>query len=119
MIIFEKENGIFYLNTKNTTYAMEVAEGKYLLHRYWGKRLKNPLDKADEYNYMRRCLVPADINGKNSDILPFEYSTWGNADMRIPAAEFTFSDGSRVSRFEYRDYNISAGKNKLARRATG
>ncbi len=113
MIIFEKENGIFYLNTKNTTYAMEVAEGKYLLHRYWGKRLKNPLDKADEYNYMRRCLVPADINGKNSDILPFEYSTWGNADMRIPAAEFTFSDGSRVSRFEYRDYNISSGKSGI------
>ena len=113
MIIFEKENGIFYLNTKNTTYAMEVAEGKYLLHRYWGKRLKNPLDKADEYNYMRRCLVPADINGKNSDILPFEHSHLGKCRYAYSCGGiYIFRRPAAFQDLNTRDYDIILRKKR-------
>lgn len=114
MIKFEKQTDIFYLNTKNTTYAMEVSGGQYLLHRYWGKRLKNPLDRADSCVYSGRNLVPFDMPLGNSDVLPLEYSSYGNADMRIPSAEFTFADGSHVSRLTYKGYEISDGKPALA-----
>ena len=113
MITFEKDNEIFYLNTKNTTYAMEVSGGQYLLHRYWGKRLKNPLDRADSSVYSGRNLVPFDMPLGNSDVLPLEYSGYGNSDMRIPSAEFTFADGSRVSRLTYKGYEILDGKPAL------
>lgn len=113
MIKFEKQTDIFYLNTKNTTYAMEVSGGQYLLHRYWGKRLKNPLDRADSCVYSGRNLVPFDMPLGNSDVLPLEYSSYGNADMRIPSAEFTFADGSRVSHLTYKGYEILGGKPAL------
>lgn len=96
MIKFEKQTDIFYLNTKNTTYAMGVNGGK-LFHRYWGQRRVNPLAKTDLSDYLTRNFEAVDLEGSNSDIVPFEYSTYGNADMRIPSAEFTFADGSRVS----------------------
>lgn len=113
MIKFEKQTDIFYLNTKTTTYAMEVSGGQYLLHRYWGKRLKNPLDRADSSVYSGRNLVPFDMPLGNSDVLPLEYSGYGNSDMRIPSAEFTFADGSRVSRLTYKGYEILDGKPAL------
>ncbi len=34
MIKYDNKTEILYLNTKNTTYAMEVSGGQYLLHRY-------------------------------------------------------------------------------------
>lgn len=83
------------------------------MHRYWGKRLKNPLDRADSCVYSGRNLVPFDMPLGNSDVLPLEYSSYGNADMRIPSAEFTFADGSRVSRLTYKGYEISDGKPAL------
>ena len=113
MINYDNKTEIFYLNTKTTTYAMEVSGGQYLLHRYWGKRLKNPLDRADSCVYSGRNLVPFDMPLGNSDVLPLEYSSYGNADMRIPSAEFTFADGSRVSRLTYKGYEILDGKPAL------
>ena len=113
MIRFDKENGIFYLNTKSTTYAIGVWNNEKLLHRYWGKRLVNPLSKTDMGDYARRGFEAVDLPGANSDIIPFEYSTFGNADMRIPSAEFRFSDGSRVSNLTYKGYEIIEGKPAL------
>lgn len=113
MIKFDKENEIFYLNTKSTTYAMGVWNGEKLLHRYWGKRLVNPLNKTDLGDYKRRGFEAVDLQGGNSDIVPFEYSVFGNADMRIPSAEFRFADGSRVSNLTYKGYEIIDGKPAL------
>lgn len=113
MIAFNKETGIFTLDTKTTTYAMEICEEKYLLHRYWGKKLVNPISGADEYVYSSKTLVPRDIKNGNSDTLPFEYAGWGNADMRVPSAEFTFADGTCVSQLTYKSYEITDGKPAL------
>ena len=112
MITFDRENEIFYLNTKSTTYAMGL-NGEKLFHRYWGKRLVNPLSKTDLSDYPRRNFPALDLDGGNSDIVPFEYSTYGNADMRIPSVEFTFTDGSHISNLTYKGYEITEGKPAL------
>lgn len=113
MIKFDNATNIFTLDTKTATYAMEIYEGKYLLHRYYGKRLVNPMGSADEYVYSSKNLLPGDIKNGNSDTLPFEYSGWGNADMRFPSAEFVFADGTGVSQFTYKGYEITDGKPAL------
>lgn len=110
MIVFDKETDTFYLNTSRTTYAMGVWNGEKLIHRYWGKRLVNPLGKTELGDYVPRTHVAKDLPGGTSDTLPFEYSTYGAADMRIPSVEFTFANGSRISRLTYKDFEISEGK---------
>lgn len=70
MITFDKENGVFYLNTKNTTYAMGVWNNEKLLHRYWSKRLVNPLSKTDLGYYPIRNAIALDLEGSNSDTIP-------------------------------------------------
>ena len=110
MIIFDKESEIFYLNTKNTTYAIGVWNNDKIIHRYWGKGISNCLHKTDMADYPLRWYLPNDLEETCSDVVPFEYSTWGNADMRIPSVEFTFSDGSRVSNLTYKGYEITEGK---------
>lgn len=38
---------VFHLYTKNTSYLLNAAEGKYLAHVYWGRRIRIPaLDNA-------------------------------------------------------------------------
>ena len=113
MITFDKENKIFYLNTKSTTYAMGVWNGEKLFHRYWGKRLVNPLNKTNLEDYRSRAHVAKDLGQGTSDVLPFEYSTYGSADMRMPSVEFKFADGSRISGLKYIGYEITKGKPAL------
>ena len=33
----DRKNGIFYLNTRNTTYVLGVYAGRHLVHLYYGK----------------------------------------------------------------------------------
>lgn len=114
MITFNKETKVFCLNTKNTIYAMGIWNNEKLFHLYWGKRLVNPLGEVDLQNYLSRAHVAKDIGGKyTSDVLPFEYSTYGAGDMRLPSSEFTFADGSRISKLTYKGYEIENGKPKL------
>ena len=40
MISYDKENGLFSLHTKNTTYQMKVWDYNVLLHTYYGPRLE-------------------------------------------------------------------------------
>ena len=113
MIQFDKENKIFYLHTKKTTYAMGVYQDKILLHAYWGKRLNHPLhsDYVEELRY--RPLAPVDAAPYSTDMLPLEYSTFGSADLRYPALETEYSDGAYYTRLEYVDYEIVEGKPAL------
>ena len=89
------------------------VNGVMLLHRYCGKRLVNPLVKTDLSGYLTRNFEAVDLEGGNSDIVPFEYSTYGNSDMRIPSVEFTLADGSRVSSLIYKGHEILGGKPAL------
>ena len=65
MITFDQINQVFYLNTKNTTYAMGVWNNEILLHRYWGKKLVNSLNKTDLSDYPTRNAIAVDLDNGN------------------------------------------------------
>ena len=75
-IIYDSNEKVFYLNTPNTSYVMNIYCDKYLLHLYYGKKveefpeIKNHLPTAES-----RPLYPNDIEETNgcSSLLSMEY----------------------------------------------
>lgn len=113
MIVFDSEKKVFYLHTEKTTYAICLYEEKLLLHAYYGKRLRHPISDDFIENLSFRCLAPLDYGRFSTDMLPLEYSTFGSADLRIPALGMKYSDGSFYTRLEYSSHEIIDGKPAL------
>ena len=112
MIKFDEELKVFYLNTKKTSYVFGILNNKLLLHLYWGKRI-NFIAKDVMDNFCKRNLMAFDCGKYSSDGLPLEYSTFGSADLRLPTFGAVYSDGSRITKLLYKDYNITKGKPQI------
>ena len=112
MIAFDKQNEIFYLHTRTTTYSMGIFKGK-LLHLYWGERLTNPINAKCTAIYKRKNMTAYDCDEYSSNCMPLEYSTYGSADLRLPSFNAVHSDGSRIAKLEYCDFKIVKGKPPL------
>ena len=112
MISFEKN--IFHLSTNNTSYVCGIFGGR-LLNLYYGKRLTRlpELEKMLPAKGVRAFSCVDIENGFSTDNLTMEYPAFGSADLRTPAFGATYSDGSSVTRFCYKGYEITGGKYKL------
>ncbi|MBX4260099.1 alpha-galactosidase [Clostridium estertheticum] len=117
LISYFEENKIFHLKAKDTSYIIQIVESKYLQHIYWGKKIRNfKLDylkpfKGDQLNGF--MFAKDNINGFSLDILPQEYPSFGNTDLRSPAYQIQFEDGSTISDLQYLSHEIFSGKKKL------
>lgn len=112
MIEFENKSNVFYLNTNKTSYIFGVLDNELLVHLYWGKRIDFvPSNIMD--NYKRKNLMALDCGKYASDGLPLEYSTFGSADLRLPTFGAVYSDGTRITKLLYKDYNIIKGKPQI------
>ena len=72
-IFYDAEAKQFYLNTKHTSYVMEIYEG-HLAHSYWGSRV-NKIPNLEHYYPFRFgvSFSSSDIPGKllnSTDKLP-------------------------------------------------
>ncbi|MBE7030504.1 MAG: alpha-galactosidase [Ruminococcaceae bacterium] len=111
-IVFDKENRVFYLHTKHTSYIMGFLEN-YLVHVYWGKRLEDIGEMDTAVPYRSRSCAPYS-NPENADLqadhIPLEFPTYGSTDLRMPAYHAQYADGSTVSDFRYVSHRIFGGK---------
>ena len=128
MAVEVKNNCIFHLQTKNTSYIMAVQYQKYLTHVYWGKRIRLP--KVENASLMRwACFdvmepvpeaeqfpegkIPDGFIPFSMDYMRQEFPTEQVGDYRMPALEVEFEDGSRCCPLVYDGYNILEGKKGL------
>lgn len=114
-IEFNNNNKIFSLKTKNTSYILRVLESGHLGHLYWGRKLNN---YNIEYVHKRKDLgsflaTTDNIIDFHLEATPQEYPSYGATDLRSPAIELQFLDGSTVSDFRYESHKIFKGKNKI------
>ncbi len=114
-IIYNEQNGLFQLNTSNTTYLMQVKDG-FLLHLYWGKRLRD----GEDYSYFfreqgRAAFSPRmeHCQGFILDDVPLEYPCWGRGDLRTPALEIENPDGSNIVDLRYESHRVETGKPRI------
>ena len=115
-IIYDSSEKVFYLNTPNTSYVMNIYCDKYLLHLYYGKKIdKFPNVREHLPTFEERPLYPNDIEKTKgcSSILSMEYPCYGSADFRTPAFHAEYENGSAVTKLEYSGYEIFKGKKTL------
>lgn len=116
-IVYSKADRTFTIQTKNTTYQMQVDPYGFLLHLYYGKKTDgscmdylltyydrgfsgNPFDVGDDRTY-------------SMDALPQEYPSYGTGDYRSTALIVENADGSTACDLRYRSHHIFNGKYKI------
>lgn len=117
MIRYFEENRIFQLDTANTTYAFGFLGDFAPVQIYYGKRVSKLNCFPDDLENISRSFSAEEpeIKGKGRlDVLPLDFSTFGNADLRLPTVKLHHADGTEVSRFCYRGHKIYKGKPRLS-----
>ena len=114
-IIYEKDIKTFHLKTKNTSYVIKVLDTNHLSQLYWGKRINtNNLDYLLEKNLWGSFLTNTDNIGTfQLEATAQEYPAYGATDLRSPAIELQFEDGTTATDLRYEGYNIFKGKSPL------
>lgn len=116
-VFFDKENRIFKLDTKTSTYAMLIGEGGYLIHLYYGEKLPDRNLKYLMYRGWFDSLSPfsPDVPDPlfSADITPMELPTNGAGDFRISALSVKNADGNTVTDVRYHGHKITKGKPAL------
>ena len=119
MIFFDEQQKLFHLKTKNTSYIFAVVNDAFFLHLYWGKRINTPITDPETFmtfsKHTTRTMSACDMKGLpySSDVLPQEFPTFGNPDMRNPALHAVYPDGSRVTELRYISHEIFDGKKPI------
>ncbi len=118
MIFYDEQRELFHLQTEKTSYIFGFLEGRFFTHLYWGGRLEQPVaDYGDflDLSNAHRHMTAMDYTDchYSSDVLPSEFPTFGNTDLRTPAFHARYKDGTRISDFHYTNHNIYKGKKPL------
>jgi alpha-galactosidase len=114
-ITYDESQKIFHLGAGDSSYCFQVANGGYLAHLYWGKRIR-PANLSRLIYPLIRAFTPNPdpVNITLSlDTLPREYPAYGNTDFRHPACQVQLENGSTISDLRYRTHRVLKGKPKL------
>ncbi|MCR5762258.1 MAG: alpha-galactosidase [Treponema sp.] len=115
-ICFNKEKGVFLLNTPSSTYVIRVYNEKYLLHGGWFHSLPVWSDVCVMPLADRSfCPVPSELHGSadfSLDAQQCEFPVPMRSDFRSSAFE-AVCDDNLATDLEYKSYRIFAGKKSL------
>lgn len=111
-IIYEKNTRTFHLKTQKTSYIAKVLETNHLTHLYWGRKINtNNLEYLIEKNLWGSFLTNTDSIGTfQLEAVSQEYPGYGSTDLRSPAIEIQFKDGTSTTDFRYDGHKIYKGK---------
>lgn len=122
--MIREKNGVFLLQTANTSYLFRVTDSGHLEHLYYGKKIYigKPDSRAWADGIQAMCQKFTNANGVVYDkehpvqvmnILRQEISGRGCGDYLEPFVDIAFEDGSSTVDFVYEKYEIVAGKPAL------
>lgn len=112
-ITFDEQARVFHLQTSKTSYIVHLWREKYLMHVYWGKKIKTPDISNAVVNRVGGFTPNTDNEDYSLDYMNQEYSTGLGTDYRVPAISVVYADGSRNAKLLYEGYKIVSGKPKL------
>lgn len=113
-IFFNKDNKLFHLRAKDTSYVLRILDPGYLAHVYWGRKIRSSnLDYTIPFVNRAFSTWTDNIENFSLDVIPQEYPSYGNTDLRSPAYQVQLENGSTITNLKYESYNIYKGKKKL------
>lgn len=110
MIIFDEQEGIFRIDTKNTTYAMKIAHEKFLVHLYYGKQTDNVGEYYKEYPVAFAPYVAETGADFSLDTVPTELSFFDSGDQKHTAIKVKNGNGDSTTLFYYQSHRIFKGR---------
>ena len=96
-IIYSQTERTFTIHTKETTYQMKVDNYGFLLHLYYGKKVKGNMDYLLTYYDRGFSGNPYEAGRDRTysmDALPQEFPSLGNGDYRGTAISVENPDGT-------------------------
>lgn len=120
-VIIDEKNKMFHLRTKNTSYIFAFVKDDVPVHLYWGKSFQKTPEFSQLFimtnSYLKSfSAVDAQLpNGRSisRENVTAEFATFGNSDLRMPTFHAEYKDGSTVSHFSYKGYELNGGKPRL------
>lgn len=113
-----RENELFVLETKDTTYCFRVLVSGHLEHLYYGKKLNlqggyTALTEKNEFPGGNHIVYSKNYPSISLENLCLEMSSLGKGDIREPFIEITHGDGTTTSDFLFKDAKIMDEKEAL------
>ena len=105
MGVIVKEDRLFILNTRNTSYAFFQDDDGILVQLYWGKKIERPEDYDTETMVWEQGYHPA-VDKKREECTSFGMMRYKETSMK-----FIFPDGVRDFRYRMKEYR--AEENRL------
>ena len=110
-VIFDKNSKSFKLDTPGTSYVLEIIDGDYLVHRYYGARIP---DTDLTYMHFKTNISSFFPNSPETNIplgtQLLEYPTHGIGDFRASAVMIRGADGTATTDIRYVSHRIYKGK---------
>ena len=112
-ITFDEKPGMFYLESKNTSYVMKVNMFGFVSNMYYGKKIGR-----DDINYLEVLhdrgsevvMFGAPDRKYSPNVMTNEYPSYGKGDFRECAFVPVSKDGSRVFEGKFVGYEILKDK---------
>lgn len=107
---------VFHLSNAVFSYVLRVEEGNVLTNEYFGQAISS-YRGGRKYPRVDRSFSPnfpeATDRLYSLDTILQEYPGYGTGDYRTPAQVIRHEDGSTVTDFRYKSYEIVTGKPRL------
>lgn len=117
MIHYDENRRILTLETRHTSYQMQIDRFGYLRHLYYGRRLGTEnlsyLHRQYDRGFSGNPYGCGQERGLSLDTLCQEYSSAGVGDYRIPSLGVRNADGSRCAEPRYVSHEIRSGRYTL------
>lgn len=116
-ITYQEKDKIISLQTENSTYQMKISEYGHLLHVYYGGKADGNMDYLVTYYDRGFSGNPYETGSDRTyslDVLPQEFSSFGNGDYRKSAFIVQNSDGTECCNLHYVRHEIQKGKYGLS-----
>ncbi|MDQ0203126.1 alpha-galactosidase [Pectinatus haikarae] len=116
-ITAEEKTGTFHLQTDNTSYIFQVMDNGELGQLYYGSKIHvRPQYVNLSVREQRNATTAWKLERPDfqPDVLKQEYASFGKGDFRYPAYKLIAENGSGISEFVYKRYEIVEGKTRIA-----